>query len=255
MTVRGLFYRLVGAGVVEKTKDGYRGVVRLASEMRLEGRLPFDWIADNTRIRLGSAAFWSMEDWLKESMRSFRLDLWKNQDAYVEVWAEKDAIAGLLRRVCDPLCVDVLPCRGFPSITFLQSAASWLRAIGKPAFLYYLGDYDPSGVEIPKVIERRLRGFAPGVEISFERLAVHPGQILRWGLPTRPTTESDSRSRGFKGDSVEVDSVPTATLRELVTSAIEEHLDPSKLAAIRREEAAAKETLASIRLPGWGDAA
>jgi hypothetical protein len=50
MTVRQVFYRLVAGGVIGKTESEYNTtVVRLLTQMRLEGEIPFNWIADNTR--------------------------------------------------------------------------------------------------------------------------------------------------------------------------------------------------------------
>jgi hypothetical protein len=54
--------------------------------------------------------------------------------------------------------------------------------------------------------------------VHFKRLAVLPGQITEWNLPTRPTKTSDSRSRNFGGDvSVELDAIEPDRLRSIVT--------------------------------------
>jgi hypothetical protein len=231
MTIRGLFYQLVSKGVVEKTEAQYKTTVtRLAGEMRLARELPFNWVADHTRWRHGGSAFTSLENWLEESTATYRLDLWRDQDAYVEVWLEKDALTGVLISETDPLRVPLMVTRGYPSLTYLASAAANLRAIGRPTFLYYFGDHDPSGVDIPRVVEKRLREFAPECEICFERVAVLPEQIEELGLQTRPTKTTDSRSRGFTGgESVEVDAVPASILRQWCREKIEQHLDPEKL--------------------------
>lgn len=252
MTVRGLFYRLVSAEVIPKTERAYKGiVVRLATRMRIAGTLPFAWIADNTRWRRGGSAYASLNDWLQESMRTYRLDLWRDQDAYVEVWLEKDALSGVLIEETDPLHVPLMVTRGYPSITYLGDAAAHIRAVDRPTFLYYFGDHDPSGVDIPRKVEARLREFAPEAEIAFERVAVTEAQIEALGLPTRPTKRTDSRARTFKGRSVEVDAVPPAILRRWARERIERHIDPAKLAAIQREEVAGRIALQGIRLPGW----
>jgi hypothetical protein len=50
MTIRHLFYRLVSAGVLDKTEAEYKGtLVRLLSEMRRRSEVPFDWLVDSTR--------------------------------------------------------------------------------------------------------------------------------------------------------------------------------------------------------------
>ena len=40
-------------------------------------------------------------------------------------------------------------------------------------------------------------------------------QTKSLNLPTRPTKRSDPRSRGFSGESIEVDAIPVEQLREL----------------------------------------
>lgn len=50
MTVRQVFYQLVSRGVIEKTEAQYQGtVIRLMTEMRLSGELPYRWVVDQSR--------------------------------------------------------------------------------------------------------------------------------------------------------------------------------------------------------------
>ena len=109
-----------------------------------------------------------------------------------------------------------------------------------------MGDHDPSGVDIPRVIERELHSMAPASDITFTRLAVTREQIEAYDLPTRPTKPTDSRSKRFQGESVEVDAIPAPELRRLVGAAIERHIDPAALARIKLIEGAERETLAMI---------
>ena len=94
MTVRQCFYQLTTQGVIGKTEAEYKTtVIRLLVEMRLAGDIPFDWIADNTRWMRKPRTFSSMEAALQNCASTYRRALWDNQDVYVEVWTEKDAIA------------------------------------------------------------------------------------------------------------------------------------------------------------------
>jgi hypothetical protein len=99
----------------------------------------------------------------------------------------------------------------------------------RPAFIYHLGDSDPSGENAAEVIERELREYAPGAEIHFERLAVTREQIRDWRLPSRPTKTSDMRAAAFGNRrSVELDAIDPNRLRKLVEDAINRHM-PKKL--------------------------
>lgn len=56
MTLRGLFYRLVSAGVIAKEEREYKNVGRYLLALRRRGDLPYGWIADSTRWQLRSTS-------------------------------------------------------------------------------------------------------------------------------------------------------------------------------------------------------
>jgi len=243
-TVRGLYYVLVSRGVVPKTEAAYKStVVRLAGEMRKAGELPYWWLADNTRMMRKPRSYNGVEDVLRQTAQLYRHSLWNDADAYVEVWSEKDAISGVLYDVTATWDVPLMVTRGYPSITFLHAAAETIAYIDKAVFLYYFGDHDPTGVHIPVHVEKEIRSMAPGAEVHFERVAVTEGQIEEYGLQTRPTKRSDSRSKGFVGESVEVDAIPPSTLRALAESRIQGHVDGHQLAALVAAEESERKSL------------
>ncbi|MCI0442267.1 hypothetical protein L0152_03490, partial [bacterium] len=206
-TVRQLFYQAVSRRLIEKTEASYDVIGRYLTGMRLDDCLPFNWIADNTRWQRKPRTYTSLENFLRQEAELYRRDVWDQQNVYVEVWLEKDALAGVLLPITAKWDVPLMVTRGYSSLSFLHTAAETIQEIGKPTYLYYLADYDPSGIDIPKNVERRLREFAPDSEIHFERIAVNPDQIQELNLQTRPTKKSDSRARNFVGESVEVDAI------------------------------------------------
>jgi hypothetical protein len=137
--------------------------------------------------------------------------------------------------------VPLMVARSYASLTFLHAAAGAIEANDKPAHIYHLGDWDPSGQDAADHIERKLREYAPGVPIHFEKLAIAERQIAEWNLPTRPTKQSDSRARGWKGDSVELDAIPPDRLRALVRDAIERHITPERLCIVEAAETSERE--------------
>jgi hypothetical protein len=230
-TVRQVFYALTVRGVIKKAEIEYhRTVVRLLVDMREAGDVPFDHIADNTRWMRKPTTFVGLDACLKNTANFYRRDLWAAMPIYVEVWCEKDALAGVLMEVTEPYDVPLMVARGYSSISFLHSAAMAIKAKGKPTYIYHFGDLDPSGVDASRDIEAKLRRYAPEVEIHFERPAVTRQQVEEWELPTRPTKMTDSRAKKFVGTSVELDAIPAARLRELVRNCIE----PAPAAAVKR---------------------
>src|SRR5262249_38514947 len=153
-----------------------------------------------------------------------------DQDAYVEIWCEKDALAGVIVEETTPYQVPLMVTRGFSSESYLYECAETIKASGKPAYFYYFGDHDPSGVLIDPAGRRGLERSAPDADITFQRVAVTAAQIAELDLPTRPTKRGENpHAKGFVGDSVELDAIPPATLRAMVRECIECHLDPHQL--------------------------
>jgi hypothetical protein len=238
---------MVSRGAIAKTENEYNSTVcRLLVKMRRAGEIPFHWISDNTRWMRKPRTFSSLEDALRLTRQTYRRSLWDNQDVYVEVWTEKDALAGVLLDVTREWDVPLMVSRGFSSITYLHSAAENIAEQDKPTFIYYFGDHDPSGVVVDRKIEQGLREFAPDAEIEFERVAVRPEQIVEWRLPTRPTKKTDSRSKSFEGESVEVDAIEPARLRQIVRGCIEKHVDRQALAVLRVAERNEREHFARL---------
>ena len=247
MAVRQVFYQATVKGIVEKTEAGYGKVQRALVEMRECGDLPFHWIADNTRWQRKPATFQSPEEALRETARFYRKSLWADAEEYVEVWLEKDALSAVVYDVTDDFDVPLMVSRGYSSITFLHQAAADIFEIDRPAYIYHLGDHDPSGVDAANKIEESLRKYAYGAEIHFQRLAVLPHQIEEWGLPTRPTKRTDSRAKRFGLDkaSVELDAIDPHRLRNIVRQAIELHLPPDQFRVLKVAEESERELLAS----------
>jgi len=237
MTVRQVFYQAVSRGYIRKSERDYKNVVvRLLGRMRISKAIPFGWIADNTRWQRKPVTYESMESAVKRTAEFYRRALWSNQSVYVEVWLEKDALAGVIQAETAEYDVPLMVTRGYPSLSYLYEAAEYINELEKPAYLYYLGDLDPSGVDISRNVEERIREFAPDAEIHFERIAVNPWQVEKWNLPTRPTKKTDSRSSSFAGESVEVDAIPPGQLRELVRRSIEQHIDEHALKTVLEAE-------------------
>jgi hypothetical protein len=236
-TVRQVYCLATVAGVVPKTENGYDMVQTDLTLLRRAGLLPYVWLAESTRWQRKPQTFNSVEQALEDTARLYRKALWDDAGVYVEVWLEKDALAGVVYPVTSQFDVPLMVARGYASLSFLQESAEYISALDVPAYIYHLGDFDPSGQDAARAIEKTLREMAPEAEIHFERLAVTPAQIVRWRLPTRPTKTTDSRTKGFGDVSVELDAIAPGQLRALVQVAIEDHLPPEQYAVLKVAEA------------------
>lgn len=255
VTVRQMFYMLTVRGEVEKEESGYRKAQRQLLALRREGAIPYGWIADNTRWMRKPTTYDGLENFFDRSARYYRQDLWIRSETYVEVWCEKDALAGVLTPITSEYDVPLMVARGYSSETFAYNAAEAMKEADKPCYVYYVGDLDPSGWQMARDLEEKLKDF--GAPVMFQRLAVNAHQVTDWDLPTRPSKLSDTRCKAFFAEfgldmpSVELDALHPDRLRAIVRSAIEHHVDHGQLEALRREETAARETLTQLAQGGF----
>jgi hypothetical protein len=248
MTVRQVFYQLVVRSVIEKTEKQYQGtVIRLLTEMRLAGDLPFHWIVDESRRRRITETYDSVSEAVEATAKFYRRSALRECSDYIEIWCEKDALAGVLWDVTRDYDVPLMVSRGMPSLTFLHGTATEVRRAAKQSkntYIYQFGDHDPSGVLIPKTIMHRLIDLGIDEGLIVERVALTEEQITEFNLPTRPTKRDGNRhANGFEGDSVELDALPPDVLRGMVREVIERHITPQALESLRAAEESERELL------------
>jgi hypothetical protein len=194
-TVRQVFYQATVRHLVEKTEAGYAKVQRQLVDLRRAGRIPYTSIADNTRWRRKPMSFGGIAEAAERCAAFYRQSVWADLDVHVEVWLEKDALAGVLVPVTNRYDIPLMVTRGYASLSNLYESAEHIRQLGKTTVIFHFGDHDPSGKDAAQKIERSLQEFAPEIEIEFVSLAVTPEQITEWRLPSRPTKASDSRTK------------------------------------------------------------
>jgi hypothetical protein len=243
-TVRQTFYALTVLGAIAKTEQGYKQVVYHLLNMRRTNIIPYNFLADNTRWIRKRASYASLDDFLERTPDLYRKAVWDSLDVHVEIWIEKEALAGVVYPVTNRLNIPLMVTPGYCSETFVYEAAQAINREGKKTFIYYFGDYDPFGVGTPQDVLRKLESWTSLV--TFTRVAVNPDQITSMRLPTRPTKRTDSRAKTWTGDSVELDAIPPNVLRDLVQREIEAHLPPGHLARIARVERNGRTRLAKL---------
>lgn len=243
MTLRQLYYRFVAKDLLENKQSQYQYLSKAMKEARIDGRIPWSWIEDRTRStdagdhNNGKVVdpidrFEGNYDWFKETPERYHRPRWEGQDKYVEVWVEKEALAGVFADVCEDLGVISFPNRGYTSITLLKQAAGRFaeRGIGKgkEPYILYFGDFDPSGQDIERNIRDKLKDtFDTPVEV--ERKALTKDQINKFQLPPQPAKSTDARYESFveeHGDmAVELDALPPQELKDLIRDSVEDYFD------------------------------
>ncbi len=233
-SVRHVFYRMTDPRLpepVEKSDRGYRHVQERCVFLRRYGHIPYSWIADMSRRGYFVSTYSGASDFITRMAGLYRADLWADSDYRCEVWAESRSIASVIQNDCNQLAVDLFPCGGFSSLSFVHQAAEQNNAADddRPLVVFYIGDYDPAGVLIDVSLERELREHLDeSIELDFRRIAINEHQIEQHNLPTKPRKESDKRSLHIK-ETVEAEAMPAHILRAMLRSNVESLLPENAL--------------------------
>lgn len=243
-TVRGVFYRVLSMGLFAKAENNYVKVQRRVLEMRRDGTIDYSRITDGTRMRRKPASWDDVDDVLFNTARTYRRALWNDQAVNVEIWAEKDAIAGVLYDVTAVWDVPLLVSRGFSSETYIWAAGQEIARSGKPTKIYYFSDHDLAGHQLVDTVRRRLPDFCDPDLFTIERVAVTEEQIDDLGLITRDPKKRDLEA-GFTR-CCEVDAIPSRVLRQIAESCINSNVNAAALAQTEAVEAEERRVLAQL---------
>jgi hypothetical protein len=143
-------------------------------------------------------------------------------------------LAGVIARVCDELDVAYFSCRGYVSQSEMWGAAQRFiqRAkAGQRTEVIHLGDHDPSGIDMGRDIEERIRMFMTrhlgrSTVFSLQRIALNRDQIDQYDPPPNPAKMSDARFTSYANqygdESWELDALEPRVLMQLVTDRVAE---------------------------------
>lgn len=232
LTLRQLYYQFIAADAFPESRrnaagtknhqQNYKWLGDLVSKARVAGRIDWNHIEDRTRSVGGGDGGWDSPAQLVESNADiYHISRRDGQQQYIEVWVEKEALADVIRRPCRRWRVPYFACKGSPSTSEMHSAALRLRAQerdGLDCTVIYLGDHDPTGMDIPRDVQDRLALFRSGAEVK--RIALNMDQILELDPPPSPAKLTDSRAQKYieeyGDDSWELDAIDPAALDRLV---------------------------------------
>jgi len=252
ITLRQLYYELVSKNVIANKQKEYNNLGNLINDARYYGYVDWEIMEDNVRTLNYSGFYDSIAHLIDNSISSYQLDRWQNQDYYVEVWVEKDALSSFIKRVTNRLQIPLMVNRGYSSATAMyKSSKRFNRKFyqgSKKCVILYLGDHDPSGLNMIDDIDNRLNTFGCSVEIVHVALTME--QIEQYNPSPNPAKITDSRSKAyikkFGNKSWEIEALKPKTLIELVESNIKKYLDEDKFQEIIDKENDDKERLKDI---------
>lgn len=258
LTVRQIYYQFVANGWLENVDTNYKWLAALIDDARKAGKIDWDAIEDRTRYLRGFVnPDPDTENWFRDLIPSYYEDLWENQPAYCEVWVEKDAMVGVIGRAANRWRAPYFACRGYPSSTALRDAGERFREageMGKELFLFYLGDHDPSGIDMSRSNQELLDLYSyagdTGIEVNLIRLALNMDQVRRYNPPPNPTKETDKRADGYIREfgytSWELDALKPGVVDGLIDNAIREIIDLDQFNEDKERETKNRDELSYI---------
>jgi hypothetical protein len=278
LTLRQLFYQFVSRDLMPNSERDYKRLGSIVNDARLAGMIDWYQIVDRTRVAHTSPSWESPADIIDGAAHGFVMDLWADQPTHVEVWIEKEALAGVLGSCCPGERVTYFSCRGYTSASATWRAAQRIgEAIdaGKDAVVIHLGDHDPSGIDMTRDITERLAMFVGqdrlgsplGMEpdeyvldvehkLTIKRIALNEDQIAQHNPPPNPAKLSDSRASGyierFGTSSWELDALEPSLLVRLITEEIDKHRDIGKWEAAIENESEERKVLTAVS-KRWDD--
>jgi len=230
LTLRQLYYQFVSRDLVANTMKSYKRIGSVINDGRLAGLIDWNAIEDRTR-NLQSLPSWSSpKDIIESAAYGYRRDLWDGQRVRIEVWIEKEALAGVFQPVCEEFRVPFFCCRGYTSQSEMWTAARRLckyERDGHVPIILHFGDHDPSGIDMTRDIIDRMGIF--GLDLTLTRLALNMDQVDEYGPPPNPAKMTDSRFAGYVAEygeeSWELDALEPRLLAGLVRKAVTSNID------------------------------
>lgn len=262
LTLRQLYYQLVARDLLPEQwadKDtgstnnpqSYKKLGHIITKARLAGLVDWDMIEDRSRSILKNSHWNNPKHILNAAAKQFYMARWKNQPNYVFVMAEKDAVSNIIEPVCREWDVPFMANKGYSS----QSALYQLYNIfeekidnGKDIHCIYVGDFDPSGLDMDRDLRDRLQLFLSNNVIFFDhirlldlkRAALTESQIEKYKPPENPAKVTDSRFKQYMKkygkSSWELDALEPATLEEIVKNAILKYVDMEEFERVEEKE-------------------
>jgi hypothetical protein len=277
-SVRALAYQLFNRKLIPSMAlKSTRKVSELSVIAREEGTLPWEWIVDPTRAEEEVETYADPAAYARVVQRSYRRNKWRDQPRHVGVWSEKATVAGTIRPVLDQYEVPFQILHGWSGATPVWDAAQANLYRGKETLIFYIGDYDPSGLFMSEVdLPKRLARYSldpgdkgidledaladlEGIGLEIRRIALTRADTEALGPATRFPASSKAGTATKKGDSRyrwfvrnhghwcwELDALSPNDLRDRLESAIDAELDHTSWDRYVRVEEAEREAIVAM---------
>ena len=254
LTLRQLYYQFVSKDLIPNTQKSYKNLGNIITKARLAGLIDWEAIEDRGRSLTSYKTNSHIPTIIRETVYDLWVDLWKDQDCYVEVWVEKDALGSVIERACNERRVPNMACKGYLSASMAYEAGKRLEEkldAGKDVVIIHLGDHDPSGIDMTRDNQDRMDMFTRMPEgVWVDRIALSMDQVEQYNPPPNPAKLDDPRAKdyikSYGNQSWELDALKPSTLNTLITSRIEQYVDGDLMQEALEEEGEKKDKLRTL---------
>jgi hypothetical protein len=252
-TVRAVCYRLfIDKLIPNMSKASTDKVSKNLVWARETGLISWGWIVDETREAERISTWGNPEEIIEAAVSCYRKDYWAMQPKWVEVWSEKGTIRGTLAPVLKKYGVTFRVMHGYGSATSINSIATETAANDKHLTVLYVGDWDPSGMQMSSVdLPDRLQRY--GGAATIKRVALDACDVQ--GDTKLPHFEATTKGKDprykwfierYGHRCWEVDALSPPVLRERVEAEILALLDVDAWQHARKIEDAETESMRSV---------
>ncbi|MEO5347914.1 MAG: hypothetical protein H7834_16290 [Magnetococcus sp. YQC-9] len=267
LTVRQVYYQSVARLLVSNNQNEYRRISKILVDLREEELVPWEAIIDLTRTTSKKRGMPNLMEHLREhwemvlNPRYYGRCYIQDQDVYLELSVEKDALRRLVEDAAYPYCTRVSCTRGQPSATLVNTLGERFdkaMSQGKTPLLLHMGDLDPTGVQVPISIQKALFD-RYGLHVDVQQIALTPEQCREFNLPQSidAAKESDPNFRRWHerfGDQAptELDALHPKIIKQLVVEALETRYDMDEIDLQLQAEKEERAVLAKMRTAAEG---
>ena len=228
LTNRQLYYQLIGKGWIPNTTKVYTKICVFLTDTRYAGMIDWNSIEDKEREPSKPSDWVNISSLIESAIYSYRLPRWIDQQYYVEMYCEKKAGINTLSPIAEKYHMYFGFNKGYSSASAMYDLAKRIKfqiENGKKAIILYFGDHDPSGLDMIRDIQERIKEFLengdkytnPDFEVV--PVALTMDQIKKYNSPPNPAKLTDPRAKKYIEEfgqvSWELDAVDALELRKI----------------------------------------
>lgn len=274
LTNRQLYYQLVADTIIPNAQKIYKRICTFITDARYGGEIDWNAIEDRGRTPERHSQWNNIKELVESACHSYRLPRWDSQKYYVELFCEKQAMEGILQPIADKYHIYFGCNKGYSSASMMYELAKRLKkqlSDNKKLVVLYLGDHDPSGLDMIRDIQERITEFIWSYEKEYfmsysicygqmEKdevfqvvpVALTTNQVKQYNPPPNPTKITDPRAKHYLAEfgnkSWELDALKPDVLTNLTEQSILKYLDIDKYnAVIKREKKEIKKLVKIVK--------